>query len=171
MGMKTPCLPERQTGCIFVHGHRRPRLYRKYRIGDNSYDFHNLGSTNILAEGNKLKKLRNFFAFGEDICRNKDDGGGQVSSGKIHIRGHIDVPAADLAMFEAALKRHVHLSRAEPGCEQFTILPVENHPGRFAVTEVFRDQAAFDAHTARTRASDWWQATCHIPRHLRVATK
>jgi len=94
-----------------------------------------------------------------------------VSSRTVHICGHIDVPSGDLAMFETALKIHVLASRAEPGCLRFSITASPDVAGRFLVDEVFRDQAAFDVHTARTRASDWWQATGHIPRHLSVGTQ
>ena len=33
---------------------------------------------------------------------------------------------------------------------------------------LIRDEAAFAAHQARTRASDWWRATSHMARDFRV---
>lgn len=87
---------------------------------------------------------------------------------KIRLSGYIDVPAVDLAVFKGALPAHIRLSRAEPGCEHFSISPVPGIAGRFAVEETFQSQAAFELHTARTRKSDWWQKTRHIPRNLKI---
>ncbi len=90
---------------------------------------------------------------------------------KIHLSGHVDVPVNDLAMFETAVAEHIRLSRAENGCEHFDIVPEGQIAGRFAVTEVFTNRAAFDSHTARTRASSWWEATKHIPRNIDLSEK
>jgi hypothetical protein len=37
------------------------------------------------------------------------------------------------------------------------------------VSERFRDEAAFAAHQARTRASAWWQITSHMARDFATA--
>jgi quinol monooxygenase YgiN len=41
-------------------------------------------------------------------------------------------------------------------------------PGRFLVSEVFSDRAAFDAHQERTRNSDWFAVTAGIPRDYTI---
>lgn len=70
---------------------------------------------------------------------------------------------AEAPAVRAALPEHIRLSRAEPGCLQFDV--TEEPGGVFRITERFADRAAFDAHQARTRASDWWRITAHLPRN------
>jgi quinol monooxygenase YgiN len=62
---------------------------------------------------------------------------------------------------------HVAATRAESGCLSFTIDDTDD-PMVFDVMESFRDRAAFDAHQARTRDSDWFAATKGILRDFRV---
>ncbi|MEM9498031.1 MAG: antibiotic biosynthesis monooxygenase [Pseudomonadota bacterium] len=82
----------------------------------------------------------------------------------VTLKGVIRCGASDAEIIRAALPEHIRLSRAEPGCELFDIS--ETEPGVFAVQERFVDAAAFEAHTARTRASEWWRLTGHIPRDI-----
>ncbi|MEM6579285.1 MAG: antibiotic biosynthesis monooxygenase [Pseudomonadota bacterium] len=83
----------------------------------------------------------------------------------IILKGQLRCTPQEADIVRAALPEHVRLSRAEPGCEQFDI--VEAASGVFEVAERFTDEAAFEAHQVRTRASDWWQKTGHIPRDIR----
>ena len=83
---------------------------------------------------------------------------------RIKLTGHIDVPFDRLASIEKALKEHTRLTRAEPGCITFSVEPCDQVEGRFLVSELFRDQAAFDTHQARVKASDWGRITAGIPR-------
>ena len=62
---------------------------------------------------------------------------------------------------------HVAATLEEPGCISFTIDDTDD-PMVFDVRESFRDRAAFDAHQARTRDSDWFAATKGILRDFRV---
>jgi quinol monooxygenase YgiN len=87
---------------------------------------------------------------------------------KIRLTGHIDVPADRLASVEAALAEHIALTRAEPGCITFSVEPCDQVEGRFLVSELFRDQAAFDAHQARVKASDWGRISAGIPRNYDI---
>lgn len=82
------------------------------------------------------------------------------------ISGTITCAPDELDMFLAAVGEHEALTRAEAGCLEFSI--TQSAPGscEFQVSERFVDKAAFDAHTARTRASAWWGKTKHIPRKL-----
>ncbi len=64
----------------------------------------------------------------------------------------------------ALLGDHIRATRAEPGCLSFEVHRSSADPVRFAVHEVFRDRAAFEAHRARMKDSEWWRATRHIPR-------
>ena len=65
------------------------------------------------------------------------------------------------------LPEHVRLSRAEPGCLKFDV--TEDPDGRtWHLDEAFADPEAFDAHKARTQASDWGRATTHVAREIEV---
>lgn len=76
---------------------------------------------------------------------------------------------ADADLIARLMRDHERLSRAEPGCLVFEIYRSMSDPMRFAVREIFADRAAFAAHQARTRASDWWRQTAHIERDYRVS--
>lgn len=86
----------------------------------------------------------------------------------IVIRGTITCTPEDLDMVLREVAHHIALTRAEPGCMHFSIEQSEANPCVFDVQERFVDQAAFDAHTRRTRASDWWEKSKHIPRDLKI---
>jgi len=87
---------------------------------------------------------------------------------KVYLNGHIDVPADRIEAVERALPAHISLTRAEAGCISFQVVPSETVKGRFMVSEVFVDQAAFDAHQTRTKSSDWFKVTEGIPREYSV---
>lgn len=76
-----------------------------------------------------------------------------------------DAPQAGIVT--AHLPDHIRLSRAETGCLHFDITPTDD-PLVWQVDESFTDQAAFDLHQQRTRASEWWTATTAIRREFRV---
>ena len=67
----------------------------------------------------------------------------------------------------AMLADHIRLTRAEPGCLSFEVMPTAD-PMIWQVEESFTDRAAFDAHQTRTRATDWWAATAAIRRDFRI---
>ncbi|MEM9844900.1 MAG: antibiotic biosynthesis monooxygenase [Pseudomonadota bacterium] len=81
------------------------------------------------------------------------------------MKGHLRCGPEDARIVRAALPDHIRLSRAEPGCEHFEV--EEREPGVFSVEERFEDDAALLAHQTRTRASEWWRKTGHIPRDIR----
>ena len=66
------------------------------------------------------------------------------------------------------LPEHIRLTRAEPGCLGFEVFRSHSDPVRFAVSEVFRDRAAFEAHQARAAGTLWARATKAIPRDYRI---
>ncbi|MFT6658649.1 MAG: quinol monooxygenase YgiN [Maritalea sp.] len=80
----------------------------------------------------------------------------------------MDVPADRIAKVEAALPLHIELTRGEPGCVSFDVVPSTQIEGRFKVAELFVDQAAFDAHQKRTKASEWFRVTEGIPREFEI---
>ncbi|PRY26286.1 quinol monooxygenase YgiN [Aliiruegeria haliotis] len=87
----------------------------------------------------------------------------------VSLSGHIDIPADRLQEIAAALPEHIRLTRAEPGCVHFDVTPDADVPGRYIVSERFASRAAFEAHQARTRASDWGRISAGIPRHFEIS--
>lgn len=82
----------------------------------------------------------------------------------MHLRGLLVCTSAEqVATVAAHLPEHIRLSRAEAGCLSFNVVQTAD-PMVWQVTESFADQAAFDAHQARTRASEWYRLTSHIAR-------
>lgn len=82
---------------------------------------------------------------------------------KLHLTGRlICADEGQAAIVRAHLPEHIRLTRAEPGCEMFAVTPAGSLV--WDVAERFADRAAFDAHQARTRASDWGRATAGIAR-------
>jgi len=86
----------------------------------------------------------------------------------IYLNGHIDVPKERIAAVEAALPKHIELTRSEPGCVSFEVVASTQIEGRFKVAEMFVDQAAFDAHQERTKASDWFRVTEGMERNYDI---
>lgn len=93
-----------------------------------------------------------------------------MTASKIRLTGHMDVPADRLESIQAALAEHKALTRAEPGCISFSVEPCGQVAGRFLVSELFRDRAAFEAHQARVKASDWGRISAGIPRSYKTET-
>jgi len=87
---------------------------------------------------------------------------------KLYLTGHIDVPADRIEAVREALPLHVQLTLAEPGCIAFEIKPSESVPGRFIVSEIFKNQIAFEAHQTRNRSSAWFKTTEGIPRNFSI---
>jgi quinol monooxygenase YgiN len=92
-------------------------------------------------------------------------------TGNIVVRGTIICAPDDVEMLVARVKDHIQLTRLEVGCIAFDITQSSDDPCVFDVSERFIDQPAFDIHTARTRASVWWEQTKHIPRDLKITTE
>jgi len=87
---------------------------------------------------------------------------------RITLTGTLICVPDDVDIVTEALPAHVEASRAEPGCLDFEITQSGDDPCVFHVREAFSDAAAFEAHQARTRGSEWWQKTAHIPRDYRI---
>lgn len=92
-------------------------------------------------------------------------------AGNIILTGTITCTPDDLDMVVMRVKDHIRLTRQEVGCIKFDIIQSQDDPCVFNVSERFVDQVAFDAHTARTRASLWWEKTKHIPRDIQKTTE
>lgn len=75
---------------------------------------------------------------------------------------------AEADRVRAALETHISLTRAEPGCLSFKVVPTQD-PLIWQVDEAFSDAAAFKAHQARAEKSDWAVQTAGIERRYTVA--
>ncbi|MEX0287088.1 MAG: putative quinol monooxygenase [Paracoccaceae bacterium] len=95
----------------------------------------------------------------------------EIENGKVYLRGYITVPAGRLEQVRAAVPKHIALTRAEPGCLSFEVDEDADIAGRFNVSETFENQAAFDAHQERTKASSWFEVTEGIPREYTITSE
>lgn len=75
--------------------------------------------------------------------------------------------AADTALVAELIGTHVALTRAEAGCVSFNVAQTDD-PLIWQVDEEFVDAAAFEAHQARAKASEWGQRSAAIPRDFKV---
>ena len=92
----------------------------------------------------------------------------QIPPRRSAVLSVVDVGASKVVCLIARLlPDHLRLSRAEPGCLTFAVTPTAD-PLIWQVDETFADRAAFEAHQARSRASEWGRASAHIPRHYTV---
>jgi quinol monooxygenase YgiN len=83
----------------------------------------------------------------------------------------LEVTAERIAAVLAALPDHIALTRAEPGCLAFEVTQSIDNPRHFLVSEIFTDQAAFDAHQRRAAASPWARITAGLERHYTITTQ
>lgn len=74
---------------------------------------------------------------------------------------------AEAARVRDAIDEHIHLTRAEPGCISFKVMPTDD-PLVWEVAEEFTDPAAFEAHQTRASASQWAARTAGITRDYTV---
>ena len=87
---------------------------------------------------------------------------------KIILKGFIVVPEADLCSVQEELKNHIKLTLEEPGCIVFEVTQNESNPFRFEVYEEFKDNASFDIHLARVKASHWGKVALNVERHYKI---
>ena len=84
------------------------------------------------------------------------------------LTGSLDVPDEDIENVKAHLPTHIILSRGECGCVSFDVSVDPENPNRYLVNEEFTTQAAFNAHQARVKSSEWGRATAHLKRQYKI---
>lgn len=90
--------------------------------------------------------------------------------GKVALSGKLVCASSDEAdLVRQFLPEHIRLTRQEPGCLSFEVTETDD-PLVWRVEELFADAAAFDAHQARTRASEWARETAAIRREYALRT-
>ncbi|MGV8853314.1 MAG: antibiotic biosynthesis monooxygenase [Devosia sp.] len=89
---------------------------------------------------------------------------------KVRLAGYLEVPPDRFDQVAAALPDHIALTRAEPGCIGFEVSHDPVAPDRFVVAEIFADQAAFEQHQGRVKASVWGRVTAGLNRRYTITT-
>ncbi len=87
---------------------------------------------------------------------------------KVTLSGYIEVPDAALDAVIEALPVHIELTRQEAGCIAFEVTRSTSNANRFDVYEEFVDEASFEHHQARIRASRWAEVTENVSRHYDI---
>ena len=86
------------------------------------------------------------------------------------VTGRLICPSAEARdALVPAVREHIRLTQAEPGCLGFDIRPDPADATAFLVEEAFVDRPAFDAHQARMQATGWPALTADVVRDLRIA--
>ena len=88
--------------------------------------------------------------------------------GQVRLEGYLEVPRTHIDEVKSALPAHIALTRAEAGCLRFEVIQNPVTPEHFMVSELFVDQAAFDRHQARVKASAWAGVTAGMARHYSI---
>ncbi|MET0391167.1 MAG: putative quinol monooxygenase [Polyangiales bacterium] len=76
-----------------------------------------------------------------------------VSVWVVHV--HIRLKPATSEAFVAATLAHVHESLAEPGVARFDLVQGIGDPDHFVLVEVYRSQAAIEAHRRSDHHASW----------------
>ena len=87
------------------------------------------------------------------------------------IAGTVRVPPENIARFLPHMVAMMTASRAEEGCGGYSYAEDVAEPGLIHVFEVWRDQAAIDAHFATAHMAEWraaWPAFGVSDRRLSV---
>lgn len=72
-----------------------------------------------------------------------------------------------MLIVERQLPLHIELTRAEPGCISFAVVPTDD-PMVWQVDELFQHAASFAVHQQRVAGSEWGRATAGIERQYTV---
>lgn len=81
------------------------------------------------------------------------------------------MPDGDLKRVEGALEEHINLTRQEAGCLVFEVTPDPADKNSYRVYEEFVDQAAFEFHQNRVKASHWAKVTGNVERQYEIITE
>jgi len=77
--------------------------------------------------------------------------------GAIFVVTHVDVPPPSREACEALLKQLAEASQKEAGVVRFDVYQQTNRPNHFTVLEIWKDQAAADAHAVEAHTKEFRQ--------------
>lgn len=86
----------------------------------------------------------------------------KASAEAVYAVTYVDVAANSVGQGVTILKKYRDLSSHEAGNLEFTVLQERIRPNRFVIFEGWKDQAAFDAHSKGTPASECQDALAPI---------
>lgn len=78
--------------------------------------------------------------------------------GAVFVVTHVDVPPPSREACEALLKQLAEASRKEAGVVRFDVYQQTNRPNHFTVLEIWKDQAAADAHAVAAHTLEFRQS-------------
>ena len=87
------------------------------------------------------------------------------------IVGTVRIPVENVARARPAVARLIEATRAEDGCLKYGFAEDVLDPGLIHVSEVWRDQAALEAHFASAHIAEWrtvWREIGIRDRDLRL---
>lgn len=90
-------------------------------------------------------------------------------SNRFYIRGYIDFPSDQFAKLKSDWETHVDLSRQEEGCISFEYTYDAQRTGRVHISEIYTDEAAFEAHKARAMQAGWVELSKDAERHFEMS--
>lgn len=83
----------------------------------------------------------------------------------------IQVKPEAVAAFVAASRDNAAGSRREPGCRRWDLVAADGDPTRFALVELYDDQAAFAAHQLTAHYLRWKAAVADLMAGPRTSIK
>lgn len=86
---------------------------------------------------------------------------------------HVDVAVVPdrVAEFHAATQANANASRQEPGVVRFDVITDRDDPAHVVLVEIYRDQAAADAHKLTAHYARWRDTVADMMARPRSATK
>lgn len=81
---------------------------------------------------------------------------------------NLRVPPDEVAALRPHIEQVIHASRQEPGCLAYHYAEDFFTPGLFRVFEIYRDDAALEAHGASEHFRRWRAVSGHYPREERT---
>lgn len=90
---------------------------------------------------------------------------------KVILQGYIIVPEKELELIINELDNHRFLTRQEKGCLVFNVEQCPSNRYKFNVYEEFTDQAAFETHQQRVKASLWGRVSQNAKRYYQISNE
>ncbi|SLN41870.1 Antibiotic biosynthesis monooxygenase [Aquimixticola soesokkakensis] len=87
---------------------------------------------------------------------------------RVMLTGTLTCAPTEVEDLLSLMAKHIRLSRNEPGCLDFDLWQDELTPHVFHLSEVFRSEAALQAHQDRTHSSDWGRVTKDMRRDFKT---
>lgn len=89
----------------------------------------------------------------------------------LHVHVNVVVKPGQAEAFIAATRENASNSRKEPGVVRFDLLQHPDHPERFLLIEIYRDQAAAAAHKQTEHYATWRDTVADLMAEPRTSIK